>query len=142
MLVEFMERYRPRAHKTYPHLRWFASLIERCAVERKDGLIETPPRTFKTETTAMYGTAWAFESHPDGRNGYFRSAGQFGFRAVGGTAGVILSQEYQQANPHVRIIQQSAGRFRLAGMERSLDDSYAGYGLEAQGMGRGFDTVV
>lgn len=142
MLIDFAEKYRPRAHKTHPHLRWFCSLLDRCTAERKNGMIETPPRTFKTEHAAMYSPASDFASYPTRRWAYFGSADQFASRAIGGTAGVINSPEYRSDNPHVRMISQASGRFKLSGMERNLDDSYAGYGLEAQGMGRGFDTVI
>lgn len=142
MLIDFVERHRPQAHKTQPHMRWFCSLLERCSRERKNGLIETPPRTFKTEHSAMLAPAYDFTSFQQRRWAYFGSSDQFASRSVSGTGALILSSEYQRDNPHVQIISQASGRFKLAGMERNLDDSYAGYGLEAQGMGRGFDTVV
>jgi predicted phage terminase large subunit-like protein len=142
MLIDHVEKHRPAGHKTYPHIRQLCQVLERGILERKNVMIETGPRTFKTEHAAVYAPSWDFESHQEQRWAYFGSTDGFAQRAVTGTAGVILSPQYREDNPHVQIIQQAGSRFKLAGMERSLDDSYAGYGLDAQGMGRGFDTVV
>src|SRR5689334_14667573 len=64
-LLEFYERKRPRTYSTNWHHRWICEVIERGYRERKNVIIEAPPRHSKSEIANVYAPAHRFESEFD-----------------------------------------------------------------------------
>ena len=64
-LLEYYEKNRPRDYETNWHHKWICRTLERAYTERKNAIIECPPRHSKSEISDVYAPAWRLDSHYD-----------------------------------------------------------------------------
>ena len=130
-LFEFYEAKRPRNYISNWHHRWTCDVLERGMRERKNVILELPPRHGKSEIANVYRPAWWIDE------GHIRNH-----------SGVVcnsqaLGDKFCQATRHLCRVPVSVDRnseWKIAADE-SLDFTYKAAGISGQITGWGFDDV-
>lgn len=130
-LLEFYEHKRPRNYETNWHHKWICDVLERAYRERKNAIIEVPPRHGKSEIVNVYGPAWWFEDHFDA---------MFGLVCNSDALAKKFSTACRNLVTHELEIDRDA-QWKIKGLE-SLNFSYMAAGIRGQLTGHGFDTVI
>ncbi len=134
-LIDYFETRRPRAYETEWHDRWTCHVLQRAYEERKNLIIESHPRSGKSEKVDVFAPAWWLGMHPDATFGLVCSEDGLAGKFVSGTRR-LLTDQYQFEVDRTQ-------EFKLAGTgTRSLDLTYTGRGIHSNLSGRGFDTLV
>src|ERR1051326_1935094 len=130
-LLEFYESKRPRSYETNWHHRWMCEVLERVYTERKNAIIEVPPRHGKSEIVNCYGPAWWFEDHFDA---------MFGLVTNSDSLAKKFSVACRNLVTHP-LEQDRDAQWKIKGLE-SLNFSFMAAGIRGQLTGHGFDTVI
>ena len=130
-LIDYFEQKRPRTYSTEWHSRWLCLLLQRAYEERKNVIIEMPPRSGKSELCNVYAPAWWLETHVEHSFGLVCSED--------GLAGKFVSAT-RKLLPHAVEIDRT-NEFKIRGT-RSLDLTYTGRGIHSNLSGRGFHALV
>ena len=131
-LLQYYEARRPRSYETSWHHRWMCEVIERSYTERKNSIIEVPPRHGKSEVCNVYGPSWRLDSHHDAKFGLVTNSD-------------TLAAKFSTACRNLASSPLSVDRdrqWKLASADESLDFSYLSAGIRGQITGFGFDTVT
>jgi hypothetical protein len=130
-LLQYYEAKRPRNYETNWHHKWICDVLERAYRERKNAIIEVPPRHGKSEIVNVYGPAWWFEDHFDA---------MFGLVCNSDALAKKFSTACRNLVTHELEIDRDA-QWKIKGLE-SLNFSYMAAGIRGQLTGHGFDTVI
>jgi predicted phage terminase large subunit-like protein len=130
-LLEFYESKRPRSYETNWHHRWTCDILERAYTERRNAIIEIPPRHGKSEIVNVYGPAWRFEDHFDAMFGLVCNSDALAKKFSTAARGFVT---------HPLEIDRDA-QWKIKGLE-SLNFSYMAAGIRGQLTGHGFDTAI
>jgi predicted phage terminase large subunit-like protein len=130
-LLEFYESKRPRTYHTNWHHKWICDLLERAYAERKNVIIECPPRHGKSEIANAYAPAWRLEEQFDSMFGLITNSDN-------------LAKKFSVACRNLVTVPLEVDRdaqWKVRGLE-SLNFSYMGAGIRGNITGHGFDTVI
>lgn len=127
-LLEYYERKRPKSYETSWHHKWICDVLERAYRERKNAIIECPPRHGKSEITNVYAPAWWLEEHYDANFGLITNSDNLAKK---------FSVACRNLCPHPLEIDRDA-QWKIKGLE-SLNYSYFASGIRGQMTGHGFD---
>jgi len=130
-LIDYFEKHRPRTYITEWHDRQVCFALQRAYQERKNLIIESHPRSGKSEKVNVYAPAWWLETHPEATFGLVTSED--------GLAGKFVSGARKLLQYPMEIDRTT--EFKIKGT-RSLDLTYTGRGIHSNLSGRGFDAVV
>jgi predicted phage terminase large subunit-like protein len=130
-LLEFYEAKRPRQYETNWHHRWICGVLERAYAERKNAIIECPPRHSKSELSNVYGPAFRLDSHFDSMFGLVTNSDN-------------LAKKFSSACRNLCKLPLEVDRdaqWKVKGLE-SLNYTYMGAGIRGNITGHRFDTVM
>jgi predicted phage terminase large subunit-like protein len=130
-LLNFYEQKRPRSYMTNWHHRWICEVLERAYVERKNVILELPPRHGKSEIANVYGPSWRLESKFNSMFGLVTNSDNLAKKfssACRNLCGLPLEVERD-------------AQWKVRGLD-SLNYSYMGAGIRGNITGHGFDTVI
>jgi predicted phage terminase large subunit-like protein len=134
ILKEFVEKKMPRNYqRPLPwHAQWVCDVLERGMRERKNVILELPPRHWKSELMSVYRPAWWIsEGYTKNHSGIVCNA-------------QMLADKFCQATSRMVHLQKSVDRnseWRLVA-DDSLDFNYKSTGIGGQLTGFGFDDVT
>jgi hypothetical protein len=130
-LLEYYEAKRPRDYETNWHHKWICRVLERAYTERKNAIIECPPRHSKSEIADVYGPAWRLDSHYDSMFGLVTNSD-------------ALAKKFSSACRNLCELPLEVDRdaqWKVKNL-KSLNYTYLGAGIRGQLTGHGFDTVM
>ena len=130
-LLEFYEKRRPRAYETSWHHKWTCEVLERAHRERKNAIIEEPPRHGKSEIANVYAPAWRLDERYDS---------MFGLVCNGDS----LAKKFSAATRALVSLPLEVDRdaqWKVRGLQ-SLNYTYLAAGIRGQLTGHGFDTLL
>lgn len=130
-LWDYYKSKRPRAYTDNWHLRWIAEVIERAMIERRNVVIEAPPRHSKSELCNVFGPAWRL-------NEVFDEC----FMAI--TNSDQLAKKFSVACRGLvehKLDTDRDSEWRIAGTE-SLNYSYRASGVRGQMTGHGASVLL
>jgi hypothetical protein len=132
-LLEYYEANRPRSYETSWHHRQMCWVLERAYRERKNCILELPPRHAKSELTNVYAPAWWLQDqgHYDMMVGLVCNADN-------------LATKFSSACRNLCKLSLEVDRdsqWKVEGLE-SLNFTYFATGIRGQITGHGFDTLV
>lgn len=130
-LLEYYEQKRPRSYQTSWHHRWAANILERAYRERKNAILELPPRHGKSELANVYGPAWRLENCYDAMFGLVTNSD-------------ALAKKFSVGCRNLCKLPLEVDRdaqWKVKGLE-SLNFTYLAAGIRGQLTGHGFDTVI
>jgi predicted phage terminase large subunit-like protein len=130
-LLQFYETKRPRSYETNWHHKWTCNVLERAYAERKNVIIEQPPRHGKSEIANVYAPAWRLESHFDSMFGLVTNSDNLASK---------FSTACRSLCPLPLEVDRDA-QWKVKGLE-SLNFTYLAAGIRGQLTGHGFDTVT
>lgn len=133
MLLDYYEKYRPKAYVTEWYHRWIALLLQRCYDERKNGILELHPRGGKSELANVYAPGWWLETHPDDNIGLITSEDGLASKFVSATRNLLARQGTQ-------FEYDRSSEFEIKG-SKTLDATYTGRGVHSNLAGRGFSAL-
>jgi len=131
-LIEFYEARRPRSYETNWHIRWMCDVVERAIRERKNAIIELPPRHGKSEVVNVYAPAWRLDSHHDAKFGLICNSDSLS-RKFSVACRTLINQP---------LAADRDTQWKLQSAAESLDFSYFASSIRGQLTGFGFDTVI
>ncbi|MBZ5569897.1 MAG: hypothetical protein LAN64_18865 [Acidobacteriia bacterium] len=132
-LIDYFEQHRPKTYITEWHSRQVCRALQQAYESRQNLIIESMPRSGKSEQVNVFAPAWWLESHPDATFGLVCSEDGLAGKFVSGTRR-LLADKYEMEIDRTN-------EFKIRGT-RSLDLSYTGRGIHSNLSGRGFDAVV
>ena len=132
---QFVLENQPR---NYPNpLPWFAkqmcNCVERGMRERKNLIIELPPRSWKSELLNVYRPAWWIQE------GFIHNHSGLACNSA------ALAEKFVQAAGRLVPLEKSINRtseWKLAADAQNLDLTYKGTGINGQLTGWGFDDIT
>ena len=132
---QFVLENQPR---NYPNpLPWFAkqmcNCVERAMRERKNLIIELPPRSWKSELLNVYRPAWWIQE------GFIHNHSGLACNSA------ALAEKFVQAAGRLVPLEKSINRtseWKLAADAENLDLTYKGTGINGQLTGWGFDDIT
>ena len=130
-LLEFYEQKRPRNYETNWHHRWICKALEQAYTERKNLIIEAPPRHSKSEIANVYAPAWRLTSQFDAMFGLVTNSD-------------TLAKKFSLATRNLCELPLEIDRdaqWKVEGLD-SLNFTYMGAGIRGNLTGHGFDTVM
>jgi hypothetical protein len=130
-LLEFYESKRPRTYETNWHHKWTCKVLERAAIERKNAIIEQPPRHGKSEISNVYFPVWRLEDHFDSMFGLVTNSDN-------------LAKKFGTASRNLCTLpleEERDSQWKVKGLE-SLNYTYHAAGIRGQLTGHGFDTLI
>jgi len=130
-LLNFYEQKRPRSYMTNWHHRWICEVLERAYTERKNVILELPPRHGKSEIANVYGPSWRLESKFNSMFGLVTNSDN-------------LAKKFSSACRNLCALPLEVERdaqWKVRGLD-SLNYSYMGAGIRGNLTGHGFDTVI
>src|SRR6266498_4085145 len=130
-LLDYYEQKRPRTYMTNWHHRWSCDLLERAFIERKNVILELPPRHSKSELTNVYAPSWRLDAKPTAMFGLVCNSDS-------------LAKKFSVACRNLCQLPLEVDRdsqWKSAALD-SLNYSYIGVGIRGQLTGHGFDTVI
>jgi phage terminase large subunit-like protein len=130
-LLEYYEKRRPRDYETNWHHKWICRVLERAYTERRNAIIECPPRHSKSEIADVYGPAWRLDSHYDSTFGLVTNSD-------------ALAKKFSSACRNLCELPLEIDRdaqWKVKDL-KSLNYTYLGAGIRGQLTGHGFDTVM
>jgi predicted phage terminase large subunit-like protein len=130
-LLEYYEAKRPRSYETNWHHRWVCDVIERAYAERKNVVLELPPRHGKSELVNAYAPAWRLGTHFDECFGLVTNSDN-------------LAKKFSVACRSLVDLPLDADRdaqWKVRGVE-SLNYSYLAAGVRGQLTGHGFSVAI
>lgn len=133
-LKDYVQRHQPRNYGPLPwHVRQLCHALERGMRERKNVLLELPPRFYKSEIVNVYRPAWWIgEGNVRNHSAVVCNSQQ-------------LAEKFCQAASRLVSLEKSAdrnGEWKLAADTESLDFAYKATGINGQLTGFGFDDIV
>jgi len=133
-LIDFVEKQMPRNYqRPLPwHAKWLCDVLERAMRERKNAILELPPRHWKSELTSVYRPAW-FIGEGNLKN---HSAIVCNSQALGDK----FCQATSRMVPFAKSIDRNS-EWRLAA-DDSTDFNYKSSGIGGQLTGFGFNDVT
>lgn len=131
-LIDYYEAKRPRSYETSWHHRWTCDVLERGVRERKNVILEQPPRHGKSEIANMYMPAWRLNEGPfDSHFGLVCNSDNLGQKFSSGCKSLM----------DVPLSVDRDSQWKIAA-DLSLDYSYRATGIRGQITGWGFDTLI
>lgn len=130
-LLDYYESKRPRSYETNWHHRHVCHLLERAYVERKNVILELPPRHGKSEIANVYAPSWRLEARYDATFGLITNSD-------------ALAKKFSTAARNLCALPLEVDRdaqWKIKGLE-SLNFSYMAAGIRGNITGHGFDTVI
>jgi hypothetical protein len=140
-LYDFYRYMRPKNYSDGWHLEQLCWMVERCLVEKKNGIVETPPRHSKSEVINLYAPAWWFLSNPPAHFGLVCNSDSLARKFSAACRGLILSEKYQELAPY-RLADDRGNQWKIDTPEQTLDFSYLATGINGQLTGFGFDVLL
>lgn len=140
-LLEFYERFRPKSYKTNWHHRLIAEVLERAYTERKNAIIECPPRHAKSELVNMYSPAWRYLVDPDEHVGLICNSDSLAKKFSVGCQNIVTSPEYQKLAKYKLEIDRD-NEWKIRTKAKEMDFSYKASGVRGQITGHGFSVVI
>jgi predicted phage terminase large subunit-like protein len=133
-LIEFVTKNQPQQYGPPPrHVQQTCHVLERGMRERKNVILELPPRHWKSELMSVYRPAWWIqEGNIKNHTGVVCNSQQ-------------LAEKFCQAAARLVPLDKSVdrnGEWKLRADSESLDLSYKATGINGQLTGWGFDDVV
>jgi hypothetical protein len=129
-LLDYYEAKRPKNYETSWHHRFMCRVLEQAYTERKNFIIEAPPRHGKSELANVYGPSWWIEGHP---------FAMFGLVCNGDSLGKKFSAATRNLCTHPLEIDRDSA-WKVKGLP-SLNYSYMSTGIRGSISGHGFETV-
>ena len=132
-LLEYYEVHRPRLYETNWHHRWMCQVLERAYRERKNCILELPPRHAKSELCNVYAPSWWLQDqgHYDMMVGLVCNSDN-------------LATKFSSACRNLCKMPLEIDRdsqWKVQGLE-SLNYTYTAAGIRGQITGHGFDTLI
>jgi len=130
-LLEYYEAKRPRSYETNWHHRWVCESLERAYLERKNLILELPPRHGKSEIANVYAPSWRLDSRYDATFGLITNSD-------------ALAKKFSTAARNLCALPLGIDRdaqWKIKGLE-SLNFTYMAAGIRGNITGHGFDTVI
>jgi len=130
-LLTYYEKNRPRSYETNWHHKWTCEVLERAYTERKNVIIEEPPRHGKSEIANVYAPAWRLGTHFDSMFGLVTNSDN-------------LAKKFSTACRNLCRLELEVDRdaqWKVKGLD-SLNYTYLAAGIRGQLTGHGFDTLT
>lgn len=140
-LLEFYRRFRPRAYTDNWHLEQICYVVQRALEERKNAIIEAPPRHSKSELINVYGPSWWILDHPTAHFGLVCNSDSLATKFSVAAKSIILSPAYQKLSPY-KLCEDRGKQWKIDTPEQTLDFSYMAAGINGQLTGFGFDVLI
>jgi predicted phage terminase large subunit-like protein len=132
-LFDYYVEKRPRNYETSWHLRWICEVLQRGLLERKNVILECPPRHSKSELANQYAPAWYLEEVGFDQH--------FGLVCNSDNLGQKFSRACKQLVKMPLSVDRDS-QWKVAADAESLDYSYRATGIRGQITGWGFDTLI